>query len=60
MLIDVDLSREFGVSASGKSIIIATTGGNVAVPGFEEVKVGLNFYRPQQSGRGARRMNGSY
>jgi hypothetical protein len=60
LLIDVDLRQELGMSASGKSIIIATTGGNVTVPGYEEVKVGLNVYRPQPSGRGGRRMNGSY
>ena len=47
LVIEVDLSRELGQSASGKSIIIATTAGNVSVPGREEVKVGLNVYRPQ-------------
>ena len=47
LVIEVDLSRELGQSASGKSIIIATTAGNVPVPGREEVKVGLNVYRPQ-------------
>ncbi len=59
LLIEVDLSQELGVSQSGKSMIIATTGGNVSVPGCEEVKVGLNVYRPNQpSGRPGRRMNG--
>lgn len=57
LVIVVDLSQEVGESSSGKSIIIASTGGNVAVPGFEDVKVGLNVYRPQsQTGRGLRRM----
>jgi hypothetical protein len=42
LVIEVDLSRELGQSASDKSIIIATTAGNVPVPGREEVKVGLN------------------
>ena len=42
----VDLSKEFGVSSSGKSVIIASTAGNVSVPGHEQVKVGLNVYRP--------------
>ena len=41
LIIRVDLSQELGVSSSGKSVIIATTGGNVAVPGWEAVKVGL-------------------
>jgi len=56
LVITVDLSQELGVSSSGKSVIIATTGGNVAVPGWEAVKVGLNVYRPQQAGRTSRRM----
>ena len=56
LVITIDLSQELGVSSSGKSIIIATTGGNVAVPGWEDVKVGLNVYRPQQVGRASRRM----
>lgn len=56
LVIVVDLSQEVGESSSGKSIIIASTGGNVSVPGFEDVKVGLNVYRPQPVNRGLRRM----
>ena len=44
LTIKVDLSKEFGPSASGKTIIIATTEGNVSVPGAEEKKIGLNVY----------------
>jgi hypothetical protein len=44
LTIKVDLSKEFGPSSSGKTIIIASTEGNVAVPDREE-KVGLNVYR---------------
>jgi hypothetical protein len=44
LTITVDLSKEFGPSSSGKTIIIASTEGNVAVPNREE-KVGLNVYR---------------
>ncbi len=44
LTIKVDLSKSFGPSASGKTIIIATTGGNVAIPNRDE-KVGLNVYR---------------
>jgi hypothetical protein len=58
LVITVDLTQELGVSSSGKSLIIASTSGNVAVPGFEDIKVGLNVYRPQQVGRTARRMAG--
>ena len=45
LVIKVDLSKEFGPSSSGKTIIIASTEGNVSVPGAEEKKVGLNVYR---------------
>ncbi len=45
LTIQVDLSKEFGPSSSGKTIIIASTEGNAAIPGREEVKVGLNVYR---------------
>ena len=47
LTITVDLSKEFGKSSSGKSIIIGTTEGNVSVPGKEDVKVGLNVYMRQ-------------
>jgi hypothetical protein len=45
LTIKVDLSEEFGPSSSGKTIIIASTEGNVNVPGDEDKKVGLNVYR---------------
>jgi hypothetical protein len=45
LVITADLSKDFGPSKSGKTTIIATTGGNVSVPGHEAVKVGLNIYR---------------
>lgn len=44
LTIKVDLSKEFGPSSSGKTTIIATTEGNVTVPGREE-KIGLNIYK---------------
>ena len=44
LTIKVDLTKEFGPSASGKTIIIASTEGNVPIPEREEVKVGLNVY----------------
>ncbi len=45
LTIKVDLSKEFGKSSSGKSIIIGTTEGNASVPGKEDVKIGVNVYR---------------
>ena len=47
LVLTIDLSKNFGLSGSGKSIIIASTEGNVAVSGREEVKIGVNVYRPQ-------------
>ena len=44
LTITVDLSKEFGPSSSGKTIIIGSTEGNVTVPDREE-KVGLNVYK---------------
>jgi hypothetical protein len=40
----VDLSKEFGPSSTGKTIIIASTEGNVTIPSRQE-KIGLNVYR---------------
>jgi len=42
--ITVDLSKEFGPSKSGKTIIVASTEGNQLVYGREE-KIGLNVYK---------------
>jgi hypothetical protein len=44
LTIKVDLSKEYGPSASGKTIIVASTEGNITVPEREE-KVGLNVYK---------------
>jgi hypothetical protein len=45
LIITVDLSKEFGKSSSGKNTIVATTAGNVSVPGHDEIKIGLNCYK---------------
>jgi hypothetical protein len=45
LTIKVDLSKEFGPSTSGKSIVIASSEGNKSVPGKEDVKIGLNVYK---------------
>ncbi len=49
LVITIDLTKDFGLSGSGKSIIIASTEGNVPVPGREEIKIGINVYRPSGS-----------
>ena len=45
LTIVVDLTKEFGKSASGKSTMIASTEGNMSLPGMEDIKVGLNVYK---------------
>jgi hypothetical protein len=44
LTIKVDLTKEFGPSSSGKTIIIATTEGNVPIPDNDDKKIGLNVY----------------
>ena len=48
LVITVDLRKEYGLSGSGKSVTVASTGGNVSVPGREDLRIGLNVYRPQK------------
>ena len=45
MVIRINTAALGVASASGKSAVIATTNGNVGVPGTD-CKLGLNFYRP--------------
>lgn len=45
LTITVDITKEFGMSSSGKSLIIASTEGNVSLPEKDEIKIGLNIYK---------------
>ena len=45
LTVRIDLKKEFGLSSSGKTTIIATTEGNVSVPEHESIKIGINVYR---------------
>ncbi|MDW7727897.1 MAG: hypothetical protein ACNA7I_03015 [Candidatus Methanoperedens sp.] len=45
LTIKVDLSKDFGPSSSGKTIIIASSEGNQSLPGREDIKIGLNVYK---------------
>ncbi|MDW7726300.1 MAG: hypothetical protein SCH70_04175 [Candidatus Methanoperedens sp.] len=45
LTIKVDLTKDFGPSSSGKTIIIASSEGNQSLPGHEEIKIGLNVYK---------------
>lgn len=45
LTIKVDLTKEHGPSSSGKTIIVASTEGNITIDGHEKTKVGLNVYK---------------
>ena len=45
LVIEIDLAQDFGPSASGKTVIVASSRGNVQVPGTEETYLGLNCFR---------------
>lgn len=43
--IEIDLSRDYGPSTSGKTVIVASSRGNSLVPGTEDTFIGLNCFR---------------
>ena len=45
LMIKVDLTKDFGPSSTGKTMIIASTEGSVNVPNSEGIKIGLNVYK---------------
>ena len=45
LTVKVDLSKDFGPSSSGKTIIIASSEGNQSLPEHEDIKIGLNVYK---------------
>jgi len=47
LVIEVDLTKERGVSTSGKTIIVASTEGNAKVAEWpkDEMQFGLNVYK---------------
>jgi hypothetical protein len=44
LTIKIDLNKDLGLSKSGKSRKIASSGGNVKIPGTDAV-IGINVYR---------------
>ncbi len=44
LTIKIDLTKDYGRSKSGKSIIIASSEGNKVVDGTD-IKIGINVYR---------------
>jgi hypothetical protein len=45
LTIKINLDAPGEPSTSGKSLVLGTTEGNVSVPGFPEIKLGVNCYR---------------
>jgi hypothetical protein len=45
LVIRCNLKVNHGPSKSGKTTIVATSEGNVGIPGHDEVKLGLNLYK---------------
>ena len=45
LTVKIDLSKSLGDSKSGKTVLIATTSGNMTVEGHEGVKIGVNCYK---------------
>ena len=45
LTIVIDLDKEMGMSKSGKSMIVASTRGNVPVPENDLIKMGINIYK---------------
>lgn len=46
LIIEVDLAHRGEPSSTGKTLRVASTEGNVPVPGYPELKCGLNIYAP--------------
>lgn len=44
IVIRIDPAERLGPSKSGKTIVVATTGGNIDAPGYPGLKIGLNAY----------------
>ena len=49
LIIEIDLTKEFGLSKSGKTITIASTRGNQKIEGTDAV-IGLNVYKYPETG----------
>ena len=45
LTLTVDLARVGTPSASGKTDVVASTRGNAQVPGYPQVRVGMNVFR---------------
>jgi len=48
LTLEMDLTKRGGVSASGKSVSVATSRGNQPVPGTN-LKLGINLFEPRNA-----------
>ncbi len=46
LVIEIDLAKKGEPSKSGKTLLVATTGSAVPVPGLDGGSIGLNLYVP--------------
>lgn len=44
LIVYINLNERHGPSGSGKTTIVASTLGNVKVPGFKHIKLGINCF----------------
>jgi hypothetical protein len=45
LTIRIDLTQEHGLSSTGKSVTVASTGGNLPL-GIDGIKLGINAFKP--------------
>jgi len=45
LFLEIDLTKEIGLSGSGKNMKIASSGGNVNIPKTDNYKIGINVYK---------------
>ena len=45
LTVKIDLSKSLGDSKSGKTVLVATTGGNQLIEGHPGLKIGVNCYK---------------
>lgn len=44
LVITINLDETYGFSKSGKSTVIASTGGNIPIPERKDIRIGVNCY----------------
>jgi len=47
LVITIDLTKHVGISKSGKSFLIATTGGNIILPEMLDTRLSVNLFKPR-------------